>query len=87
MRSEEPFEIELRIAMTGNTYSAVISRDTIAQQIIDAVMEIHYLDPKLGIGWELIHGHHVLAPDTIISELVDGNSITTLELTAKVQGA
>lgn len=87
MKNEETFEIELRIAMTGATYSAEIPRDTTVQQVIDAFMEIHYLDPKLGLGWKLVHGPHVLAPDTIISELVDGSSIATFELIAKVQGA
>jgi hypothetical protein len=86
MKSEETFEIELRVAVTGSTYSAEISSDTTVQQIIDAFMDANYLDPKLGSGWKLLHGARVLANDAIISELVDKNSPVTFELIAKVQG-
>jgi hypothetical protein len=86
MKNEDTFEIELIIAVTGQTYSAEISRETTVQQFIGAFMDVHYLDPKLGLGWELLHKSQVLAKNTIISELVDKNSPATVELIAKVQG-
>lgn len=86
MKDQDTFVVELRIAATGETYSAEISPETTVQQIIDAFMGIHSLEPNLGLGWKLMHKAQVLANNTTISELIDMNSPTTLELIAKVQG-
>lgn len=85
MKNEE-FEIELRISVTGEVWSAEISRETTVKQIIDGFMTVHNLDPKLGLGWELLHKGQVLGSDVLISELIDNNSPATFELIAKVQG-
>lgn len=86
MTNEETFEIEIRIAVTGQTYSAEISHETTVQQIIDAFMDVNYLDTELGLGWKLLHGAKVLANDAIIFHLIDKNSPATFELIAKVVG-
>ena len=84
--SEVTFEIELRIATTGSIWSVEISRDTTAKEVIDAFMEFHYLDPKLGIAWKLLRSGKVISNDSMISSLIDKHSDNTFELIAKVQG-
>ena len=86
MKNERTFEIELRIAATGQIFSAEISNITTVQDIIDAVMTVHFLDPKVGLGWKLLHSGQILAKDFTISNLVDQNSPSTFELIAKVEG-
>jgi hypothetical protein len=86
MKNEETFEIELRVAMTGTTYSVEISPETTVQQLMDAFMDVQYLDPKFGLGWKLMHKGWILADDAIIFELIDKDSPTTFELIAKAQG-
>ena len=86
MENETTFEIELRIPTTGHIFSAEISNVTTVQEIIDALMTAHYLDPTLGLGWSLMHSGQVLANNFVVSQLVKHNSPSTFELIAKVQG-
>ena len=86
MENETTFEIELRIPTTGHIFCAEISNVTTVQEIIDALMAAHYLDPKLGLGWRLVYSGQVLANNFVVSQLVKHNSPSTFELIAKVQG-
>lgn len=86
MENETTFEIELRIPTTGHIFSAEISNATTVQEIIDALMTAHYLDPKLGLVWSLMHSGQVLANNLVISQLVKHDSPSTFVLIAKAQG-
>jgi hypothetical protein len=86
MENETTFEIELRIPTTGNIFCAEISNVTTVQEIIDALMTAHHLDPKLGLVWSLMHSGQILANDFVVSQLVKHGSPSTFVLIAKAQG-